>query len=82
MRNTSIGNGGNWRRTANTSMRVRVSLTLEINPEDWMRAFGIVRSAVREDVKTYVHNLVQQAEVFDRDRGECPANVWEGRSGE
>jgi hypothetical protein len=82
MRNTSVGNFGSWKRASNTTMRVRVSLTIELNPEDWMLAFGIERAGVREDVKNYVTNLVQSSAIFDRDTGECAANVWEGKSGE
>lgn len=55
-------------------MKVSVTLTVELDPKDWTTAFGIEGSAeIREDVKTYVHSLVDGGGVFGN--GEVPATV-------
>jgi hypothetical protein len=43
--------------------RISVSVTLEVDPEEWDREYGNGSSAkeVREDVKGYVKNLLQQS---------------------
>jgi phosphoribosylformimino-5-aminoimidazole carboxamide ribonucleotide (ProFAR) isomerase len=39
-------------------MKVKVSLTLDIDPQAWADTYGIDASAVREDVKNYAENIV------------------------
>ena len=53
-------------------MKIAVSLVIEIpDTEQWTAAFGVEGApAIREDVKLYVHNLVQQAAVWDEVDGE------------
>lgn len=53
-------------------MKIAVSLVIEIpDTGQWMDTFGGEGPAeVREDVKNYVHNLVQQAAVWDEVDGE------------
>lgn len=41
-------------------MRIRVALTVEIDPQSWCEEYGVERSEVREDVQRYVENLVQE----------------------
>jgi hypothetical protein len=44
-------------------MKVRVTLTLEVDPDTWVDIYGIlgVRRDVRGDVLNYVENQVQQS---------------------
>ena len=49
-------------------MKIAVMLVIEVSyPDQWTEAFGVGGSAavIREDVKDYVLNLVQQAAVWD-----------------
>ncbi|MFE9381767.1 hypothetical protein ACFYMO_00800 [Streptomyces sp. NPDC007025] len=45
------------------TMKVRITLTLDIDPEAWSLAYGTTTeaAAVREDVRSYVLNSVQGA---------------------
>lgn len=55
-------------------MKVRVSLVIEFDPENWTTAFGVEgNKAIREDVRLYVTNGIQQWGVFGN--GEVPADV-------
>lgn len=54
-------------------MKIRVELTIELDPEDWTCTFGVAREDVRRDVKDYVLYLVQGAGCFGS--GEVPATV-------
>jgi hypothetical protein len=46
-------------------MKIAVTLTVEISAKNWTGAFGVEgATAIREDVRTYVHGLVAGAEVF------------------
>ena len=38
-------------------MKVKVEVTLDVNPEAWVDDFGVARSEVREDVKGYFAGL-------------------------
>ncbi|AON96909.1 hypothetical protein BI081_gp198 [Mycobacterium phage Tonenili] len=42
-------------------MKISINFAIEIDPEDWMDAYGIARSQVRADVKEHAKHLVQQA---------------------
>lgn len=48
-------------------MRVIVTLAIEIeDPEEWTLAFGVEGAAmVRDDVKEYVYNVVQQSAAWE-----------------
>jgi hypothetical protein len=37
-------------------MKVRVSFTVEVDPEAWMANYGVERDQVRDDVRVYVEN--------------------------
>lgn len=40
-------------------MKIRVSLTVEVNPASWANEFGVAPSEVRKDVQEYIaHNVV------------------------
>lgn len=55
-------------------MKIRVSITVDLDPEDWTLAFGMSGNAeIREDVKEYVLNMVRDSGVFGN--GEVPAMV-------
>lgn len=42
-------------------MKVRLEFTVDINPEEWTRAFGVAgASEIRQDVREYMRNLIQQ----------------------
>ena len=56
-------------------MKINVTITIDMpEPQDWVLAYGCESSAaaIREDVKNYVGNLVQQSSVFD---GEVAAEI-------
>lgn len=42
-------------------MKVRVELTLEVNVEGWIMDYGMDKKEVREDVKSWVQTLMQEA---------------------
>lgn len=43
-------------------MKVRVTVTVEIDPEEWATAYGVEGTqAIRDDVKQYVANGVDGA---------------------
>jgi hypothetical protein len=46
---------------ASNTMNVKISLTLEVNVEGWMMDYGMDRAEVREDVKSFVQTLLQEA---------------------
>lgn len=39
-------------------MKIKVSLTLDIDPQAWADMYGVDVPAVREDVKNYAENIV------------------------
>lgn len=44
-------------------MKVKIELTLDVNPESWGEDYGSEGVAeVRQDVKEYVRNVVQNTE--------------------
>lgn len=46
-------------------MKIKVSITVEIDPADWTQAFGVDgAAAIREDVKAYIGDGVSQGGVF------------------
>lgn len=47
-------------------MKVRVTLTLDINEERWANEFGICVHEVREDVKQYVASITEQHPVVEQ----------------
>jgi hypothetical protein len=56
-------------------LKVSVTLTITLaNPDDWTIAFGEKgRAAIRDDVKSYVGNLIPESGVFGN--GEVEASV-------
>jgi 6-pyruvoyl-tetrahydropterin synthase len=43
------------------TMKVKISVTLEVNVEGWMMDYGIPKSEVREDVREYVNTLLNES---------------------
>ncbi len=43
-------------------MRVRVSITVEVDPEEWLAEYGVERAELREDVNTYVRCMIEDCE--------------------
>ncbi|MGW6754517.1 hypothetical protein [Streptomyces sp. NPDC055006] len=41
-------------------MKVRLTYTVDVNPEKWMDSYGVAKDDVREDVRAYMRNLIQQ----------------------
>jgi hypothetical protein len=41
-------------------MKIRLSYTVDIDPELWERAYGVGKDEIREDVRSYMRNLIQQ----------------------
>lgn len=46
--------------TASATRKVSVTLTIEVDQEAWTEAYGDERPAIRDAVKAYVLNLVQE----------------------
>lgn len=44
-------------------MKIKISLTIEVDPQEWAAVYGTGTAAaeVREDVKTYVQNQVWES---------------------
>lgn len=42
-------------------MKVRITMTVNIDPEEWSLTYDVDEKDVREDVKRYVINAVQQS---------------------
>jgi hypothetical protein len=41
-------------------MKIRLTYTVDVDPETWSNSFGVAREDVREDVRDYFRNLIQQ----------------------
>lgn len=41
-------------------MKVRIQVTIDVNPEDWAVEFGLDRGDVRSDVQTYFDLLIHE----------------------
>ncbi len=41
-------------------MKVRVTVTVEIDPDAWMQTYGVERDEVRRDVREYVEGSVHE----------------------
>ena len=41
-------------------MKIRISFTVDIDPEVWALEYGLDRSEVRADVQTYIAESVRQ----------------------
>lgn len=41
-------------------MKVRISFTLDIDPEMWALSYGTGPKEIRQDVKNYAYHIVQQ----------------------
>ena len=39
-------------------MKVKLSFTVEIDPEEWMNSYFVERGEVRDDVKTYCEYML------------------------
>jgi hypothetical protein len=46
-------------------MRITVTLTVDVDPEEWMSAAGCERAEVREDVRKYIAGRAQEAAMID-----------------
>jgi hypothetical protein len=46
-------------------IKVRMTVTVEVDTSEWASLYGINESEVREDVKGYIRNLVQQSPAQD-----------------
>jgi hypothetical protein len=43
-------------------MKVRIVMTIDVDPDEWVAVYGGRRDGVREDVKDYAfHNVVESA---------------------
>lgn len=42
-------------------MKIAVTVVIEVNPEEWVDIYGTDRADVRQDVKEYVLNDIQQS---------------------
>lgn len=40
-------------------MKIKVSLVVDIDPDQWMLAYGVSRTEIHEDVQRYIENSVQ-----------------------
>jgi hypothetical protein len=55
-------------------VKISMRVTVEIDPNDWIAAFGVEgQSEIRDDVKQYIRSLLQGDGVFGS--GEVPADV-------
>lgn len=44
---------------ANKTRKINVTLSLEVDVDEWSETYGLFPTIVPADVKEYVHNLVQ-----------------------
>ena len=44
-------------------MKIRITETVEVDPEKWATEFGLEKSEVREDVKAYFSNGHMQRQI-------------------
>lgn len=44
-------------------MRIRISLTVDVDAERWATEYGVDRADIPEDVRTYVRNALAAAPV-------------------
>ncbi|MGV9659156.1 hypothetical protein ACWDR5_19590 [Streptomyces koyangensis] len=42
-------------------MKIRLTFTVEVDPEEWMKTYGGERSDVRSDVHSYFRAQIQQS---------------------
>jgi len=42
-------------------MKIKITLSMDVDPEQWSLIYGIDRDCVREDVRDYVLNQVSQS---------------------
>lgn len=49
-----------WARTAKgTRVKIRLTFTVDIDPDEWVRSYGVERSDVRSDVYSYFRTQIQ-----------------------
>lgn len=48
-------------------MKIRVELTVEIDPDAWEMTYGTPRDELRQDVKTYVLGYIQGSAAAEED---------------
>lgn len=48
-----------------STMKVRVTLTIEVDPESWDMTYGVEPERIRTDVREYVLNQVQGSAASD-----------------
>jgi hypothetical protein len=46
-------------------MKVRLTITLDVDPEAWVRDYGCEPSEVRDDVKSYVAGFVAESPAWE-----------------
>lgn len=52
-------------RTASATRKVSISLTIEVDQDAWSETYGDERPEIRDAVKAYVLNLVQECSASD-----------------
>ncbi len=43
-------------------MKIKITLTVDIDPASWANEFGITPSEVRDDVRSYAEGCVRQSQ--------------------
>ena len=54
-------------------MKIKVTLTIDLDESEWAAANGVRRDQVTADVKKYVQNVVQNSVEIDSASGEVEA---------
>lgn len=42
-------------------MKIKITTTIDIDPEAWMMDYGVAREEVRADVQTWAENMIHEA---------------------
>ena len=48
-------------------MRIRITLTVDVDPDNWAMTYGTEPEEIRESVREYVREYVQQSAAADED---------------
>jgi hypothetical protein len=57
-------------------VKIKVTMTIEIDPQDWMVTFGKERHEVREDVKSYIAAAIPESGAFGSGEIEVKSFTW------
>jgi hypothetical protein len=60
---------------ADKKIKIRIQFTVEIDPDAWTLAYGVEKHEIRDDVKSYIKNMVQGSDGFGDGAGEV---IWPG----